>query len=268
MYSGVGNTTRIYELCQQFFGLEQGALGLEEYYSKVMGICEELKIYQPITSDVSIMLKQREEFNVVWFLVGLKLEYESVRSQILASPQLPSFPDVFSRLQRATLSGPGSQLSSDQSNERSALVASYVAPSGHGGRGGRGARGGCDARGNRTRGCGSRKCTHCGRTNHSVDYCWDLHGRPSGSATQAICQDSTSQATSSNLPPEMISISKDEYDQFLVTRAASSSRATLTQPGTTFTCLVSSTQNPWIIDSGANEHLTGLSHSLLELGTM
>ncbi|KAG2704847.1 hypothetical protein I3760_05G025500 [Carya illinoinensis] len=85
-----------------------GALGLEEYYSKVMGICEELKIYQPIISDVSIMLKQREEFNVVRFLVSLKPEYESVRSQILASPQLPSFPDVFSRLQRATLSGPGS----------------------------------------------------------------------------------------------------------------------------------------------------------------
>ncbi|KAG2670262.1 hypothetical protein I3760_14G077600 [Carya illinoinensis] len=86
MYSGVGNTTRIYELCQQFFGLEQGVLGLEKYYSKVMGICEELKIYQPITSDVSIMLKQREEFNVVRFLVGLKPEYESVCSQILASP--------------------------------------------------------------------------------------------------------------------------------------------------------------------------------------
>ncbi|KAG2712596.1 hypothetical protein I3760_04G134200 [Carya illinoinensis] len=79
----------------------------------MMGICEELKIYQPITFDVSIMLKQREELNVVRFLIGLKPEYESVRSQILASPQLPSFPDVFSRLQRATLSGLGSQLSSD-----------------------------------------------------------------------------------------------------------------------------------------------------------
>ncbi|KAG2689806.1 hypothetical protein I3760_09G156600 [Carya illinoinensis] len=121
-----------------------------------------LKIYQPITSDVSIMLKQREKFNVVRFLVGLKPEYESVCSQILASPQLPSFLDVFSRLQRATLSGPGSQLSSDQNNERSALVASYVAPSGHGGRG--------------DRGC----------TNYSVDYCWDLHGRPSRSANQNL----------------------------------------------------------------------------------
>ncbi|XP_041004548.1 uncharacterized protein LOC121249809 [Juglans microcarpa x Juglans regia] len=177
------------------------------------------------------MLKQREDFNVVRFLVGLKPEYESMRSQILASPQLPSFPDVFSRLQRATLSGQGSQFSSDQSNERSALAASYFA-----------ARGGRDARGNRTRGRESRKCTHCGRTNHSVDYCWDLHGRPSGSANQAICQNATSPSTSSDPTPEMISISKDEYDQFLAhTRATSSSIATHAHSGTASACLVSST---------------------------
>ncbi|KAG6651974.1 hypothetical protein CIPAW_06G151000 [Carya illinoinensis] len=98
MYSGAGNITRIYELCKQFFVLEHNVLGLEEYYSQVMGICEELKMYQLVTSDVPSMLKQREDFNIVRFLVGLKPEYESVRSQILASPKLPSFPDVFSRL--------------------------------------------------------------------------------------------------------------------------------------------------------------------------
>ncbi|KAF5449100.1 hypothetical protein F2P56_027506, partial [Juglans regia] len=133
---------------------------------------------------------------------------------------------------RATLSGQGSQFSSDQSNERSALAASYVAPGGRGGRSGRGARGGRDTRGNRTRGRESRKCTHCGRTNHSVDYCWDLHGRPSGSVNQAICQNATSPSTSSDPTPEMISISKDEYDQFLArTRATSSSIATHAHSG-------------------------------------
>ncbi|KAG6650707.1 hypothetical protein CIPAW_06G060800 [Carya illinoinensis] len=98
-----------------------------------MSICEELKMYQPITSDVPSMLKQREDFNIFRFLVGLKPEYESVHPQILASPQFHSFPDVFSRLQRATLS-------SNQGNERSALVTSYVALVGSGGRSGRGAR--------------------------------------------------------------------------------------------------------------------------------
>ncbi|XP_042946557.1 uncharacterized protein LOC122279793 isoform X1 [Carya illinoinensis] len=273
MYSGAGNITRIYELCKQFFVLEQNALGLEEYYSQVMGICEELKVYQPVTSDVPSMLKQREDFNIVRFLVGLKPEYESVRSQILASPQLPSFPDVFSRLQRATLS-------SDQSNERSALTASYVAPAGRGGQSGRGARGGArGGRDNRTRGREFRKCTHCGRTNHSVDYCWDLHGRPSGSANrnlhgrpsgsanQATVQDD-SQPTSSNRSSDMISISKEEYERFLGHTGASSSTATLTHSGIASACLVSPTQGPWIIDSGANEHLTGLSSVLSKLNTV
>ncbi|KAG6653806.1 hypothetical protein CIPAW_05G101700 [Carya illinoinensis] len=169
-----------------------------------------------------------------------------MRSQILASPQLPSFPDVFSRLQRATLS-------SDQSNERSALTASYVAPARRGGRSGRGARGGRD---NHTRGREFRKCTHCGRTNHSVDYCWDLHGKPFGSANQATFQDDP-QSTSSNRSSDMISISKDEYERFLGHTGASSSTATLTHSSIASTCLVSSIQGPWIIDSGANEHLTG-----------
>jgi hypothetical protein len=36
---------------------------------------------------------------------------------------------------------------------------------------------------------GPRKCTHCGRSNHFVDYCWDLHGTPSGFANQVSSQE-------------------------------------------------------------------------------
>jgi hypothetical protein len=47
---------------------------------------------------------------------------------------------------------------------------------GHGGRGGHGFCGGHDSRvGGRTRSCEPRKCIHCGRSNHPMDYCWDLH---------------------------------------------------------------------------------------------
>ncbi|KAG2717604.1 hypothetical protein I3760_03G183300 [Carya illinoinensis] len=97
----------------------------------------------------------------------------------------------------------------------------------------------------------------------------DIHGRPSRSANQTICQDATSLSMSSNQTPKMISISKDEYDQLLgCTRAALSSIATLAHSGIVSACLVSSTQNPWIIDSRANEHLTNLSYSLSKLDTM
>jgi hypothetical protein len=33
MYFGVGNITRIYEVCKQYFGLEQGAQTVDEHYN-------------------------------------------------------------------------------------------------------------------------------------------------------------------------------------------------------------------------------------------
>jgi hypothetical protein len=61
----------------------------------------------------------------------------------------------------------------------------------------------------------------------------------------------------------LISIPKDEYAQFLAhKRASSSSTATLAQSGIASHCLLSSTSDPWVIDSGANEHMIGSSTSL------
>ena len=68
---------------------------------------------------------------------------------------------------------------------------------------------------------------------------------------------------SSSLVPDYdhISISKDEYAQFLAYKQATST-ATLAQSNITSHCLLSSTSNSWIIDSSANEHMTGSATSL------
>jgi hypothetical protein len=70
---------------------------------------------------------------------------------------------------------------------------------------------------------------------------------------------------SSSLVPDsnLISISKDEYAQFLAYKhATSTSTATLARSGIASHCLLSFTCNSWIIDSGANEHMTGSATSL------
>lgn len=65
------------------------------------------------------------------------------------------------------------------------------------------------------------------------------------------------------LDSDMIAIPRDEYAQFLAyKRAIPSSTATLAQSGTTSNCLLSSIHDPWVIDSGATEHMTGSSHTL------
>jgi hypothetical protein len=74
---------------------------------------------------------------------------------------------------------------------------------------------------------------------------------------------------SSRLVPDydLISISKDEYAQFLAYKQATStstSTATLVQSGIASHCLLSSTSNSWIIDFGANKHMTGSATSLFD----
>jgi hypothetical protein len=83
-------------------------------------------------------------------------------------------------------------------------------------------------------GHGPCKCTHCGRTNHSVEFCRDLHGTPSRFANQVASHEDSPVPTrplvssSSTLKNDLISIPKDEYAQFLDHRWASSfSTATL-----------------------------------------
>jgi hypothetical protein len=68
-------------------------------------------------------------------------------------------------------------------------------------------------------------------------------------------------ASSSLVPDfELISISKDEYAQFLAYKqATSTSTTTLAQSGIASHCLLSSTCNSLIIDSSANEHKIGLA---------
>jgi hypothetical protein len=122
MYSGAGNITRIYEVCKQYFGLEQGAQTVDEYYNKVVAICKERNMYQPLSIDLKKMEKQRQDADVVRFLLGLKPEYESIHAQILGGSDLPSLPKVFSRIQRATLSDHGLQMNYEHHGEHANFI--------------------------------------------------------------------------------------------------------------------------------------------------
>lgn len=72
MYSGTGNFTRAYEVCQQYFRLEQGNLSITDYYSHVKGVCEELRLYHPFTTDAAVWQKQHEDMDVVRFFDGFE----------------------------------------------------------------------------------------------------------------------------------------------------------------------------------------------------
>jgi hypothetical protein len=122
MYSGTGNITRIYEVRKQYFGFEQGAQFVDEYYNQVVAICKERNLYQLPSTNLRKIEKQHQDVDVVQLLLGLKPEFESVRVQILGGSDLPSLPEVFSQIQRANLSDHGSPLSYERIGERAAFV--------------------------------------------------------------------------------------------------------------------------------------------------
>ena len=178
--SGVNNLKRIYDLHQNYFSLSLSDFSLEDYYNKFKSVCEELNIYQLISLDVKTLKKQRDSMHVAHFLFGLPKSLNLVKSQILASPDLPSLSEISSRLRQATLSDSSTVSSSStnalSSNDKSSFATYMSNRGGCGGGGrGRGGRGGRDQggrgseQGGRGRGHSLRKCTYCHGENHTIE---------------------------------------------------------------------------------------------------
>ncbi|RVW26549.1 Retrovirus-related Pol polyprotein from transposon RE2 [Vitis vinifera] len=61
---------------------------------------EEFLTVMPLTTDVGDQRTQIDKFFMVLTLIGLRLDFETVRDQILGSSSVPSLDDVFARLLR------------------------------------------------------------------------------------------------------------------------------------------------------------------------
>ncbi|OVA14978.1 hypothetical protein BVC80_65g25 [Macleaya cordata] len=186
LYSQARNVSRIYDIFDEMFKCRQSGKPLIEYYSLMSGLWDELDIYQPLSTSVEEMQKQREEFRVALFLSNLDSDYRVFKDQILAGDALPTAENSLSRLQRASLGNTDIPSSSQESS----VMYSLEGGRGSGGRGGRGGHGGRGSRGGRGDGRGSRsgrggggrgrdsnrsewKCTYCGVSGHTEDsYVW------------------------------------------------------------------------------------------------
>ncbi|RVW93978.1 Retrovirus-related Pol polyprotein from transposon RE2 [Vitis vinifera] len=93
------------------------------------------------------------------------------------------------------------------------------------------------------RGRGQRPhCTYCNKLGHTRDRCYQLHGRPPRTAHMAQSSDSPL--------PQPPSSSASQTSQ--------ASIASVAQPGNASACLThTSSLGPWILDSGASDHLSG-----------
>ena len=134
--------------------VRQQDMDLCTYIGWIASLKEEFLTLMPFTNGAEAQQIQTDKFFMVLTLIGLRLDLESVRDQILASPSVPSLDDVFARLLRLSST---QTLSTDGPSDSSVLASQTNSRGGRSGNRGRGQR---------------LQCTYCNKLGHTRDRCY------------------------------------------------------------------------------------------------
>ncbi|XP_042027205.1 uncharacterized protein LOC121774384 [Salvia splendens] len=166
------DSARVYQLKQRIMSLTQGDDDINNYFTNLRIVWDEYKHTQPISwcicpncrcQSATKWHKHQEEECVMQFLIGLHSSYSQIRSHILSMVPLPTLSKVFALVlqeeRQRTIGGnkesvkysPILPTPSEQPYSANAASSQF----------------------NR-----GRLCSHCGKTNHTVDRCFSLHGYP------------------------------------------------------------------------------------------
>ncbi|KAF3772404.1 hypothetical protein EJ110_NYTH55656 [Nymphaea thermarum] len=249
-YSQARNETRIMQLHHDIHQMRQDGRPLHTYYSSLKSMFERLNSYFPACK-CEQQKAYRDMLMVGAFLSGLDSVYESAKNQMLTSPSIPPIDEAYSRLSIIPISA------STVPDTTSAMLAT------------RGRGGPFFARGRGGHGRGNTPscpvCQFCHRIGHTVDKCWQKHGRPAF-ANQTISTDSPEQpkpqhtASSSELRvDDIISQLKNLIGAPDPTTSTATIATSASSSGiySTYTVCPATDTTDWLIDSGALTHLCG-----------
>ena len=111
LYFGKGNVSRMFEMCKAFYRPEKQDRSLIAYFVEFNKTYEELNMLFLFSPDIKVQQAQREHMAVMGFLAGLPSEFDSIKSQILSSFEIPSLRDTFRCILHAE-SSPSVQMNS------------------------------------------------------------------------------------------------------------------------------------------------------------
>ncbi|XP_050233497.1 uncharacterized protein LOC126681983 [Mercurialis annua] len=199
----LGDACRIGDLQEEFFTYKQNTLSVNEYFTHLKTIWDELKSLRsmPVCTcepKCSCGLAETVERtlsndHVIRFVKGLNDSFGTIKTQILMMEPLPKINKAFSltvQFERQLVgSGVKPQVDAnvfmakgfyEANNEDSGYESNICYARG---------RGMNNYRFGNVRGRGSympnpvlkqKLCSYCGLTNHTIDYCYKKHGYPSG----------------------------------------------------------------------------------------
>ncbi|KAF3771649.1 Retrovirus-related Pol polyprotein from transposon TNT 1-94 [Nymphaea thermarum] len=259
MYGRKKRVLRTYQIKRSIYSLKQGDLSVAAFYAALKTKWEELDYHVNddwnCGSDHSLYWEKEWMDCTFLFLGGLRDEFESIRSQILNCDEIPGIEEVYARVESEEQRRQVMHLDTSHGNAPSAFVS-------------------------RASGTGqrpARRCTHCNKLGHSVDFCWDIHpekrlvrGRlPSGRRSPSV-SDSSQSNPSSGTKSKLSSDQLKELQAYISRLSTTPEEASTSEGAQLAQALVASSDqgNPslgdWIVDSGASHHMTGDSKRFQE----
>ncbi|RVW39537.1 Retrovirus-related Pol polyprotein from transposon RE1 [Vitis vinifera] len=259
MYSDLENSSQIFDLKSKLWQSRQGDREVTTYYNQMVTLWQELDLCYEDEWDCpndSVRHKKREENDRVYvFLAGLNHNLDEVRGRILGRKPLPSIREVFSEVRReearrkVMLTDP--EPKSNPEIESSLLFLKDLIQMEIEGR--------------------NHGVTIAKKPWHTKETCWKIHGKPQnfkkkngsdGRAFQTMSADSQGPQINSEKPNFTKEQLSHLYKLFQSPQFSNPS-CSLAQQGNYLIAALSSIKSnvhcPWIIDSGATDHMTGSS---------
>ncbi|KAI3723909.1 hypothetical protein L2E82_35671 [Cichorium intybus] len=259
---GKENAPRAYELRRIVTTIRQEDMSVSAYYTKLRGVWDEIHSINPIPTcscqgckcEISKeFAKMREKERLYDFLMGLNEEYGAVKTQILSTSPLPSLGIAYhlvsqdeKQRQIGTVRNSGNNVAAFQTSGRFSPKSSGKTSS------------------QTTNKKKNEVCTHCQKTGHTIEGCFELIGYPEWwiprtNKTQNNKSKTTPRAAATVSDDVHIpNITKDEYDKLMkMLRASQPGENTKkSNPTANMTGKTTNPNDSWVIDSGASDHIT------------
>ncbi|KAG6386092.1 hypothetical protein SASPL_154979 [Salvia splendens] len=102
MFFNDKNVSRVFELYEKLFSHTQDTQSVNDYFSTLKGLADEILVYHPLSCDATTRAKQWEEFMVAKFLSGLNADLQPLRDSLMASDDIPTLSNALSHVLRVS----------------------------------------------------------------------------------------------------------------------------------------------------------------------